>query len=61
MDKLNSNEIEKKLLKAELNRAAEFASLAMNSLDTIKALRPILQIYNLEHLLTNFINASDVE
>lgn len=58
---LENNEIEKKLLKAELNRAAEFASLAMNSLDTIRALRPILQSYNLEHLLANFIKANDVQ
>lgn len=53
---IEDNEIEKKLLKAELNRVAEFASLAMNSLDTIKTLRPVLTSYGLEHLLTNFIN-----
>lgn len=56
---LESNDVEKKLLKAELNRVAEFASLAMNSLETIKTLRPVLQIYNLEYLLTNFINMND--
>lgn len=56
---LENNEIEKKLLKAELNRVAEFASLAMNSLDTIKVLHPVLKSYNLEHLLTNFINMNE--
>lgn len=56
---LENNEIEKKLLKAELKRVAEFASLAMNSLDTIKILRPVLKNYNLEHLLTNFINMNE--
>lgn len=55
---LDNNEVERKLLKSELNRAAEFASLAMNSLDTLKVLQPILQSYDLEHLLTNFINSN---
>lgn len=61
---LENNEIEKKLLRAELNRVAEFASLAMNSFDTVKILRPILKNYNLEYLLTEFININideDVE
>lgn len=53
---IGENEIEKKLLKAELNRVAEFASLAMNSVETMKVLRPVLSGYGLDYLATNFIN-----
>lgn len=52
---LESNEVEKNLLKNEMSRAAEFASLSMNSLETIKLLRPILKSYDLEYLLTKLI------
>lgn len=52
---LENSEIEKKLLRSELARVAEFASLAMNSFETVKILRPVLESYNVSHLLTNTI------
>lgn len=42
---------ERSLLKKELTRVAEFASLAINSGDVIDSLMPILEEYDLSHLL----------
>jgi len=42
---------DRKLLIQELERVAEFASLAMNHGDVVKSLLPILQQYGLSHLL----------
>lgn len=44
--------IERKLIKAELERVAEFASLAINSVDATSKLLPILREYDLVHALT---------
>lgn len=41
----------RKLIKAELKRVAEFNTLARNRSSTYEILRPVLQEYDLEHLL----------
>jgi superfamily II DNA or RNA helicase len=41
----------RKLVASELQRVAEFASLAENSQSVYMTLRPILQAYDLEHLI----------
>ncbi|MBT1712311.1 DEAD/DEAH box helicase family protein [Fulvivirgaceae bacterium PWU5] len=40
-------EMEKNLVKAELERVIDFSSLSMNSMDTYQELRPVLEYYNL--------------
>jgi superfamily II DNA or RNA helicase len=42
---------EQKLVVAEVERVAEFASLSLNSSDAYRALQPILEKYDLEHLV----------
>lgn len=41
------------LLRSELRRVAEFARLAVNSVDAYRKLRDLLEIYDLVHLLTD--------
>jgi superfamily II DNA or RNA helicase len=41
----------RKLIQAELRRVAEFSTLARNSNSTYSVLRPVLQEYDLEHLI----------
>lgn len=41
----------RKLISSELKRVAEFAGLAQNRPDAYRILRPILQSYDLEHVL----------
>lgn len=47
----DTSKFERSLLKKELTRVAEFASLAINSGDVIDSLMPILEEYDLSHLL----------
>jgi len=46
-----ADQYERQLVKAELKRVAEFAMLASNSADAVRELMPILQLYDLSHLL----------
>lgn len=41
------------LLRSELRRVAEFARLAVNSVDAYRELRELLEVYDLVHLLTD--------
>ncbi len=45
------SETERKLVKGELERVAEFASLAVNYGETFNVLQPILEKYDLSHVL----------
>lgn len=45
------NPYERKLIRAELERVAEFARLATNSGDAVRELSPLLQQYDLAHVL----------
>lgn len=47
----DTNEYERKLISAELERVAEFAKLSLNHADTIRVLAPILRLHNLSHLI----------
>lgn len=46
-----SNDLERRLVRAELERVAEFAALSQNISDTLKTLRPVLEEYDLHHIL----------
>jgi superfamily II DNA or RNA helicase len=45
------NQNERKLIRAELERVAEFARLATNSADVVRTLFPLLEQYDLAHVL----------
>jgi superfamily II DNA or RNA helicase len=45
------NQTERKLIHAELERVAEFARLAINSADAVRILFPLLERYDLAHVL----------
>lgn len=45
------SEFERRLVRAELERVAEFAALSQNISDTLHTLRPVLDAYDLHHLL----------
>ncbi len=50
-DRFAADGYERQLVKAELERVAEFTRLARNSADAIRTLMPILKSYDLAHLL----------
>lgn len=45
------SEFERNLLRSELERVVEFARLSMNAADAVRELSPLLQLYDLEHVL----------
>ena len=47
----HTNDYERKLISAELERVAEFAKLSINHAESIRILSPILKKYNLSHLI----------
>ena len=47
----SGHDCERKLMRAELERVAEFTRLALNAGDAIRALKPILDIYDLAHVM----------
>lgn len=44
------NDFERKLIRGELERVAEFARMAINSGDAVRTLKPILDQYDLSHI-----------
>lgn len=50
-EKAGSSDSERKLLKKELARVAEFASLSLNRAHAYRVLEPLLKQYGLEHLI----------
>lgn len=48
---IKSNPFERRLVAMELERVAEFAQLAQNSVDAVRALLPLLKEYDLSHVL----------
>ena len=45
------NEYAERLMRRELERVAEFASLSQNRHQVFRTLRPLLNLYDLEHLI----------
>ena len=48
----SSTEIERRLVRGELERIAEFAGLSQNISDALQTMRPFLEAYDLHHVLT---------
>ncbi|MBK7932015.1 MAG: hypothetical protein IPK01_00695 [Acidobacteria bacterium] len=56
---LENSDYEERLVLAEFERVIEFASLAVNSVDTLKTLKPVLTQYDKQHLLTRLYTDSE--
>lgn len=48
---IGASEFERRLVQAELERVAEFAALSQNISDTLHTLQPVLDAYDLHHVL----------